>query len=124
MMAMQNQEQNRTAERIRQLEEENNQLTGKLKAANREIERMHKQVLLAKVAAKEAAENVGAMSTALYIGATLRYGIQHQDGTMEACFPFIDRELAKTYRMTMTRDDKNKQLTVRVSQKEEPNGHE
>lgn len=124
MMAMQNQEQNRMAERIRQLEAENNQLTGKLKAANREIERMHKQVLLAKAAAKDAAENVGAMSAALYIGATLRYGIQHQDGTMEACFPFIDRELTKTYRMTMTRDDKNKQLTVRVSQKEEPNGHE
>lgn len=119
-----NQEQDQLAEHIRQLEAEKNQLTGKLKAANREIERMHKQVLLAKAAAKEAAENVGAMSAALYIGATLRYGIQHQDGTAEACFPFIDRELAKTYRMTMTRDDKNKQLTVRVSQKEEPNGHE
>lgn len=124
MMAMQNQEQNQTAEHIRQLEAENNHLTGKLKAANREIDRMHKQVLLAKAAAKEAAENVGAMSAALYIGATLRYGIQRQYGTIEACFPFIDRELAKTYRMTMTRDDKNKQLTVRVSQKEEPNGHE
>ena len=114
----------RLAERICQLEAENNQLTGKLKAANREVDRMHKQVILAKAAAKDAAENVGAMSAALYIGATLRYGIQHQDGTAEACFPFIDRELAKTYRMTMTRDDKNKQLTVRVSQKEEPNGHE
>lgn len=119
-----NQEQDRLTEHIRQLEAENNQLTGKLKAANREIDRMHKQVLLAKAAAKEAAENVGAMSAALYIGATLRYGIQRQYGTIEACFPFIDRELAKTYRMTMTRDDKNKQLTVRVSQKEEPNGHE
>ena len=119
MMAMQNQEQNQTAERIRQLEAENNQLTGKLKAANREIERMHKQVLLAKAAAKEAAENVGAMSAALYIGATLRYGIQHQDGTAEAILPFIDRDLAKQYRMTMTRDDENKRLTVRVSRKEE-----
>ena len=119
MMAMQNQEQNRMEERIRQLEAENNQLTGKLKAANREIERMHKQVLLAKAAAKEAAENVGAMSAALYIGATLRYGIQHQDGTAEAILPFIDRDLAKQYRMTMTRDDENKRLTVRVSRKEE-----
>ena len=123
MMDMQNQEQNRMAERIRQLEAENNQLTGKLKAANREIERMHKQVLLAKAAAKEAAENVGAMSAALYIGATLRYGIPTQGGAVEACFPFIDRELAKQYRMTMERDDKNKRLTVRVSRKEELNGH-
>lgn len=114
----------RLSEHIRQLEAENSRLIGKLKAANREIDRMHNQVLLAKAAAKEAAENVGAMSTALYIGATLRYGIQHQDGTMEACFPFIDRELAKTYRMTMTRDDENKRLTVRVGRKEEPNGHE
>lgn len=120
---MQNQEQNRMEERIRQLEAENNQLTGKLKAANREIERMHKQVLLAKAAAKEAAENVGAMSTALYIGAALLYGIPTQDGTMEACFPYIDRELAKLYRMTMVRDDENKRLTVRVSRKEEPNGY-
>lgn len=124
MMAMQNQEQNQTAERIRQLEVENNQLAGKLKAANREIERMHKQVLLAKAAAKEAAENVSAMSAALYIGATLRYGIPTQDGAMEAHFPFIDRDLAKLYRMTMVRDDENKRLTVRVSRKEEPNGHE
>ena len=123
MMAMQNQEQNRTAERIRQLEEETNQLTGKLKAANREIERMHKQVLLAKAAAKEAAESVGAMSTALYVGAALLYGIPTQDGTIEACFPYIDRDLAKLYRMTMVRDDENKRLTVRVSRKEEPNGH-
>lgn len=72
MMAMKNQEQDRLAEHIHQLEAENNQLTGKLKAANREIERMHKQVLLAKAAAKEATEDVGAMSAALYIGATLR----------------------------------------------------
>ena len=123
MMAMKNQEQDRLAEHIRQLEEENNQLTGKLKAANREIDRMHKQVLLAKAAAKEAAENVGAMSAALYIGATLRYGIPTQDGTMEACFPFIDRDLTRLYRMTRVRDDENKRLTVRVSRKEEANGH-
>ena len=119
MMAMQNQEQNRMEERIRQLEAENNQLTGKLKAANREIERMHKQVLLAKAAAKEAAENVGAMSAALYIGAALLYGIPTQDGTVEAHSPFIDRDLANLYRMTMVRDDENKRLTVRVSRKEE-----
>lgn len=116
-------ENDRLAEHIRQLEAENNQLTGKLKAANREIERMHKQVLLAKTAAKEATENVGAMSAALYIGATLRYGIPTQDGAMEAYFPFIDRDLSKQYRMTMVRDDDNKRLTVRVSRKEEVNGH-
>lgn len=123
MMAMKNQEQDRLAEHIRQLEAENNQLTGKLKAANREIDRMHKQVLLAKAAAKEATENVGAMSAALYIGAALLYGIPSQDGAMEAYFPYIDRELAKLYRMTMVRDDDNKRLTVRVSRKEEANGH-
>lgn len=123
MMAMQNQEQNQTAERIRQLEAENNQLTGKLKAANREVDRMHKQVLLAKAAAKEAADNVGAMSAALYIGAALLYGNPTQDGAVEAIFPFIDRDLAKLYHMTMVRDDENKRLTVRVSRKEEPNGH-
>lgn len=117
-------ENDRLAERIRQLEAENNQLTGKLKAANREIERMHKQVLLAKAAAKDAAENVGAMSAALYIGATLRYGIPTQDGAVEAYFPFIDRDLAKLYRMTMVRDDDNKRLTVRVSRKDESDGHE
>ena len=114
----------RLSERIRQLEAENNQLTGKLKAANREIERMHKQVLLAKAAAKEAAENVGAMSTALYIGASLLYGTPTKDGSMEAYFPFIDRDLAKLYRMTMVRDDDNKRLTVRVSRKDESDGHE
>ena len=122
-MMQQNKEQDRLEERIRQLEAENNQLAGKLKAANREIERMHKQVLLAKAAAKEAAENVGAMSTALYIGAALLYGIPTQDGAVEAIFPFIDQNLAKLYRMTMVRDDENKRLTVRVSRKEEPNGY-
>lgn len=116
-------ENDRLAEHVRQLEAENNQLTGKLKAAHREIDRMHKQVLLAKAAAKEAAENVGAMSAALYIGAALLYGIPTQDGAMEAHFPFIDLELAKLYRMTMVRDDDNKRLTVRVIRKEEANGH-
>lgn len=121
---MQNQTDDHLSEHIRQLEAENNRLTGKLKAANREIDRMHNQVLLAKAAAKEAAENVGAMSTALYIGATLRYGIPSQDGAMEACFPYIDRELAKLYHMTMVRDDRKKQLTVRVSKKEDSSGHQ
>ena len=114
----------RLSEHIRQLEAENNRLTGKLKAANREIDRMHKQVLLAKAAAKEAAENVGAMSTALYVGAALLYGIPTKDGAMEAYFPYIDRELAKLYRMTMERDDRKKQLTVRVSKKEDSSGHQ
>ena len=114
----------RLGEHIRQLEAENNRLEGKLKAANREIDRMHKQVLLAKAAAKEAAENVGAMSAALYIGAVLLYGTPDQDGAMEADFPFIDRELAKLYRMTMVRDDRKKQLTVRVSKKEDSSGHQ
>lgn len=115
-----NQAEDRLSEHIRQLEAENDRLTGKLKAANREIDRMHKQVLLAKAAAKEAAENVGAMSAALYIGATIRYGTPAQGGAVEAYFPFIDRELAKLYRMTMERDDERHQLTVRVSRKEEP----
>lgn len=119
---MQSRTEDRPAECIRQLEEENQRLQGRLKAANREIERMHKQVLLAKAAAKEAAENVGAMSTALYIGAALLYGIPTKDGTMEACFPYIDQELAKLYRMTMVRDDDNKRLTVRVRRKEERHG--
>lgn len=114
----------RLSEHIRQLEAENNRLTGKLKAANREIDRMHKQVLLAKAAAKEAAENVGAMSAALYIGAVLLYGTPDQDGAMEADFPSIDRELAKLYRLTMVRDDRKKQLTVRVSKKEDSSGHQ
>ena len=124
MTDIKNQEQDRLTEHIRQLEAENNQLTGKLKAANREIERMHKQVLLAKAAAKEAAENVGAMSAALYIGAALLYGNPKQDGAVEAIFPFIDRDLAKLYRMTMVRDDDSKRLTVRVSRKDESDGHE
>ena len=100
------------------------ELKGRLLAANREIDRMHKQVLLAKAAAKEAAENVGAMSAALYIGAVLLYGTPDQDGAMEADFPFIDRELVKLYRLTMVRDDRKKQLTVRVSKKEDSSGHQ
>lgn len=114
----------RPGEHIRQLEAENNQLTGKLKAANREIDRMHKQVLLAKAAAKQATENVGAMSAALYIGAALLYGIPTKDGAMEAYFPFVERELAKLYHLTMVRDDKNKRLTVRISKKEDSSGHQ
>lgn len=121
---MQKQNDDHMAEHIRQLEAENSRLIGKLKAANREIDRMHNQVLLAKAAAKEAAENVGAMSAALYIGAALLYGIPTKDGAMEAYFPYIDRELAKLYRMTMERDDDKKQLTVRVSKKEDSSGHQ
>ena len=119
---MQSRTEDRPAEYIRQLEEENQRLRGRLKAADLEIKRIHNQLLLAKAAAKEAVEHVDAISDALYIGAALLYGIPTKDGTMEACFPYIDRELAKLYRMTMVRDDDNKRLTVRVSRKEERHG--
>ena len=119
---MQNRTEDRPAEYIRQLEEENQRLRGRLKAADLEIERMHKQVLLAKAAAKEAAENVGAISAALYIGATLRYGTPVQDGAMEAYFPCIDRKLSERYDVEMARDDRRRLLTVRVRRKEERHG--
>lgn len=43
----------RLAERIRWLEEENKRLEGRLRAANLEMQRIHKQVLLAKAAEKK-----------------------------------------------------------------------
>lgn len=114
--------EDRPAEYIRQLEEENQRLRGRLKSADLEIKRIHNQLLLAKAAAKDAVEQVGAVSSALYIGATLRYGTHTQDGAMEACFPCIDRQLSEWYDVEMERDDLNRILTVRVRRKEERNG--
>ena len=119
---MQSRTEDRPAEYIRQLEEENQRLRGRLKAADLEIKRIHNQLLLAKAAAKEAAENVGAMSAALYIGAALLYGIPVQDGAMEACFPCIERKLSERYDAEMARDDRHRLLTVRVWRKEERHG--
>ena len=45
------------------------ELKGRLLAANREIERMHKQVLLAKAAAKEATSDVPSFSATPYTSA-------------------------------------------------------
>ena len=98
------------------------ELKGRLLAANREIQRMHQQVLLAKAAAKAAVEQVDAISAALYIGATLRYGTPVQDGAMEAYFPCIDRRLLEWYDVEMERDELNRILTVRVRRKEERHG--
>ena len=116
MMAMQNQEQNRTAERIRQLEEENNQLTGKLKAANREIERMHKQVLLAKAAAKEATSEVSSTCRAVYIGAALKLGTSVSPTAREVVLPYIDQSLAEKYTLSIRRNDKARTMVVRVEE--------
>ena len=119
---MQSRTEDRPAEYIRQLEEENQRLRGRLKAADLEIKRIHNQLLLAKAAAKEAAENVDAVSSVLYIGTTLRYGTPVQDGAMEACFPCIERKLSERYDAEMARDDRHRLLTVRVWRKEERHG--
>ena len=119
---MQSRTEDRPAEYIRQLEEENQRLRGRLKAADLEIKRIHNQLLLAKAAAKEAVDHIDAVSSALYIGATLRYGTPVQDGAMEAYFPCIDRKLSEWYDVEMERDDLNRILTVRVRQKEGQHG--
>ena len=119
---MQSRTEGRPAEYICQLEEENQRLRGRLKAADLEIERIHNQLLIAKAAAKEAVEQVDAISDALYIGATLRYGTPVQDGAMEAYFPCIDRKLSERYDVELTRDDRRRILTMRVRRKEERHG--
>lgn len=116
---MQNRTEDRPAEYIRQLEEENQRLRGRLKAADLEIKRIHNQLFLAKAAAKDAVEQVDAISAALYIGATMRYGTPtFREGEMEAYFPCIDRRLLEWYDVEMERDDLNRILTVRVRRKE------
>lgn len=120
---MQSRTEDRPAEYIRQLEEENHRLRGRLKAADLEIKRIHNQLLLAKAAAKEAVDHIDAVSSALYIGATLRYGTPtFREGEMEAYFPCIDRQLSERYDVEMERDDLNRLLTVRVRRKEERHG--
>ena len=120
---MQSRTEDRPAEYIRQPEEENQRLRGRLKAADLEIKRIHNQLLLAKAAAKEAVEQVDAISSALYIGATMRYGTPtFREGEMEAYFPFIDRKLQERYDVEMERDDRRRLLTVRVWRKEERHG--
>ena len=119
---MQSRTEDRPAEYIRQLEEENQRIRGRLKAADLEIKRIHNQLLLAKAAAKEAVDHIDAVSSALYIGATLRYGTPVQDGAMEAYFPCIDRKLSERYDVEMARDDRRRLLTVRVRRKEERHG--
>ena len=119
---MQSRTEDRPAEYIRQLEEENQRLRGRLKAADLEIKRIPNQLLLAKAAAKAAVEQVDAISAALYIGATMRYGTPVQDGAMEACFPCIDRQLSEQHDAEMERDELTRILTVRVRRKEERHG--
>ena len=119
---MQSRTEDRPAEYIRQLEDENQRLLGRLKAADLEIKRIHNQLLLAKAAAKEAVDHIDAVSSALYIGATMRYGTHTQDGAMDAYFPCIDRKLPERYDVEMERDDLNRILTVRVRRKEERDG--
>lgn len=119
---MQSRTEDRPAEYIRQLEDENQRLRGRLKAADLEIKRIHNQLLLAKAAAKEAVDHIDAVSAALYIGATMRYGTTVHDGAMEAYFPCIERKLSERYDVEMARDDRRRLLTVRVRRKEERHG--
>ena len=119
---MQSRTEDRPTGYIRQLEEENQRLRGRLKAADLEIKRIHNQLLLAKAAAKDAVDHIDAVSSALYIGATLQYGTPAQDGVMEAYFPCIDRKMQEWYDVEMERDELNRLLTVRVRRKEERHG--
>ncbi|MDY3692984.1 MAG: hypothetical protein SO072_13605 [Dysosmobacter sp.] len=112
-----NQTEDRLSEHIRQLEAENNQLTGKLKAANLEIQRMHQQVLLAKAAAKEATSEVSSTCHAVYIGAALRLGTSVSPTAREVVLPYIEQSLAEKYTLSIRRNDKTRTMVVRVEEK-------
>ena len=114
-MMMQNTD-DRPAERIRWLEEENKRLEGRLLAANREIERMHQQVLLAKAAVKEATSEVSSTCTAVYIGAALKLGTSVSPTAREVVLPYIDQSLAEKYTLSIRRNDKTRTMVVRVEE--------
>lgn len=105
------------------MRKENEMLRGKIKAANLEIVRMHKEVLRAKESAAAAVNEVGQISGALYIGATLRFVKATQDGGMEAEFPYIDLQATGKYDMQIKRDDGNRVFTVRVRERGAQDGH-
>ena len=109
----------RPAERIRWLEEENKRLEGRLLAANREIDRMHQQVLLAKAAAKEATSEVSSTCTAVYIGAALKLGTSVSPTAREVVLPYIDQSLAEKYTLSIRRNDRTRTMVVRVEEKGE-----
>ena len=109
----------RPAERIRWLDEENKRLEGRLLAANREIERMRQQVLLAKAAAKEAASEVSSTCHAVYIGAALKLGTSVSPTAREVVLPYIDQSLAEKYTLSICRNDKTRTMVVRVEEKGE-----
>ena len=103
-------------ELARNLEE----LKGRLLAANREIERMHQQVLLAKAAAKEATSEVSSTCHAVYIGAALKLGTSVSPAAREVVLPYIDQSLAEKYTLSIRRNDKTRTMVVRVEEKGGP----
>lgn len=96
------------------------ELKGHLLAANREIERMHQQVLLAKAAAKEATSEVSSTCHAVYIGAALKLGTSVSPTAREVVLPYIDQSLAEKYTLSIRRNDKTRTMVVRVEEKGRP----
>ena len=95
------------------------ELKGRLLAANREIQRMHQQVLLAKAAAKEATSEVSSTCRAVYIGAALKLGTSVSPTAREVVLPYIDQSLAEKYTLSIRRNDKTRTMVVRVEEKGE-----
>ena len=114
---MQSRTEDRPAEYIRQLEEENQRLRGRLKAADLEIKRIHNQLLLAKAAAKEATSEVSSTCHAVYIGAALKLGTSVSPTAREVVLPYIDQSLAEKYTLSIRRNDKTRTMVVRVEEK-------
>ena len=94
------------------------ELKGRLLAANREIQRMHQQVLLAKAAAKEATSEVSSTCHAVYIGAALKLGTSVSPTAREVVLPYIDQSLAEKYTLSIRRNDKTRTMVVRLRRKE------
>lgn len=95
------------------------ELKGRLLAANLEIKRMHRQVLLAKAASREATEKVSSTCTAVYIGAALKLGTSVSPAAREVVLPYIDQSLAEKYTLSIRRNDKTRTMVVRVEEKGE-----
>ena len=93
------------------------ELKGRLLAANREIQRMHKQVISAKAASREATKKVSSTCAAVYIGAALKLGTSVSPTAREVVLPYIDQSLAEKYTLSIRRNDKTRTMVVRVEEK-------
>lgn len=101
--------------RLRTLEEKNRNLEERLRAANTEVMRMHKECMAVKTSAAEGTAQLEAQLTTIMTAVISKFGAAvGVDGAKEIVLPFFDVEDAKRWNLYIRPNVESRNMVFRI----------